>query len=88
MGLPLTHVGYEITFRFNRRRSNTHEMLFYRLAQQAIAATPAPYSSIIYGKSPLRASRGYPICGIWFALRADSARLLEDTVFFERCHNI
>jgi transposase-like protein len=32
----------ECTFRFNRRRSNTRGLLFYRLAQQAVAAAPSP----------------------------------------------
>jgi carotenoid cleavage dioxygenase-like enzyme len=42
----------EFTFRFNRRRSNVRGLLFYRLAQQAVAVGPSPYSSIIHGKSP------------------------------------
>ena len=37
-----------------RRRLNVRELLFYRLAQQAIAVGPAPYSSIIYGKLSVR----------------------------------
>lgn len=45
----------EFTFRFNRRRSNARGLLFYRLAQQAVAVDPAPYSSILYGKPPVRA---------------------------------
>jgi hypothetical protein len=48
------HLDYyldEFTFRFNRRRSNTRGLLFYRLAQQAVAVGPAPYNSIIYSKS-------------------------------------
>jgi len=45
----------EFTFRFNRRRSNTRGLLFYRLAQQAVADATAPYRSIISGKSPTRA---------------------------------
>jgi len=57
-GVQHQHLDYyldEFTFRFNRRRSNTRGLLFYRLAQQAVAIGPAPYSSIIYGKLPGRA---------------------------------
>ena len=57
-GVQHQHLEYdldEFTFRFNRRRSNTRGLLFYRLAQQAVAAAPAPYRSIISGKSPTRA---------------------------------
>jgi transposase-like protein len=39
----------EFTFRFNRRRSNARGLLFHRLAQQAVAVGPAPYSSIVSG---------------------------------------
>ena len=41
----------EFTFRFNRRRSKARGLLFHRLAQQAVVVSPAPYSSIIHGKS-------------------------------------
>jgi transposase-like protein len=57
-GVQHQHLDYyldEFTFRFNRRRSNTRGLLFYRLAQQAVAVGPAPYSSIIHGKSAWRA---------------------------------
>ena len=57
-GVQHQHLEYyldEFTFRFNRRRSNTRGLLFYRLAQQAVAAAPAPYRSIISGKSPTHA---------------------------------
>ena len=37
----------EFTFRFNRRRSQARGLLFHRLAQQAVAVTPAPYHRII-----------------------------------------
>lgn len=30
-------------FHFNHRRSNTRGLLFYRLAQQAVAIGPAPF---------------------------------------------
>jgi transposase-like protein len=53
-GVQAQHLDYyldEFTFRFNRRRSNARGLLFYRLAQQAVATNPVPYSSIIHGKS-------------------------------------
>jgi transposase-like protein len=37
----------EFTFRFNRRRSQHRGLLFYRLAQQAVAVAPAPYRSLV-----------------------------------------
>ena len=49
-GIQQQHLDYyldEFTFRFNRRRSNARGLLFHRLAQQAIAVDPAPYSSIV-----------------------------------------
>ena len=57
-GVQQQHLDYyldEFTFRFNRRRSNARGLLFYRLAQQAVAVGLAPYSSIIYGKPRVRA---------------------------------
>lgn len=57
-GVQQQHLDYyldEFTFRFNRRRSNARGLLFYRLAQQAVAVGPAPYRAIIYGKSSTRA---------------------------------
>jgi transposase-like protein len=57
-GVQHQHLDYyldECTVRFNRRRSHTRGRLFYRLAQQAVAAAPSPYSSIIYRKPPVRA---------------------------------
>lgn len=57
-GVQHQHLDYyrdESTFRFNRRRSNTRGLLFYRLAQQAVAVGPARYSSIIHGKPAGRA---------------------------------
>lgn len=43
--------GYldEFTFRFNRRSSASRGKLFYRLMQNAVAATPRPYKKIIKG---------------------------------------
>ena len=37
----------EFTFRFNRRTSQHRGKLFYRLLQQAVAVSPAPYDAII-----------------------------------------
>ena len=37
----------EFTFRFNRRNSASHNKLFFRLAQQALAAEPATYDAIV-----------------------------------------
>jgi hypothetical protein len=54
----------EFTFRFNRRRSSARGLLSHRLAQQAVAIGPAPYSKIINdrGSSPKkRVQRGYPV---------------------------
>ena len=51
-GVQQQHLDYyldEFTFRFNRRRSNARGLLFHRLAQQAVAVSPAPYSSIVSG---------------------------------------
>lgn len=39
----------EFVFRFNRRTSRSRGLLFHRLAQQAVATTPNPRSSIIRG---------------------------------------
>lgn len=44
------HVDYyldEFTFRFNRRSSKARGLLFYRLAQQALATDPAPYHTLV-----------------------------------------
>ena len=49
------HLDYyldEFTFRFNRRRSRSRGMLFYRLAQQAVAVDPIPYDRIVHPISP------------------------------------
>mgnify|MGYP001589066953 FL=1 len=50
------HLDYyldEFTFRFNRRRSRSRGMLFFRLAQQAVAVDPAPYESLVrYARIP------------------------------------
>ena len=44
------HLDYyldEFTFRFNRRNSASRGKLFFRLAQQAVAAEPVPYDAIV-----------------------------------------
>lgn len=49
------HLDYyldEYTFRYNRRRSGARGMLFYRLLQQSAQVDPAPYRSLVGGKSP------------------------------------
>ena len=54
-GTQRQHLDYyldEFTFRFNRRRSHARGLLFHRLAQQAVAISPAPYKSIIGGSLP------------------------------------
>ncbi len=56
-GIQRQHLDYyldEFSFRFNRRRSSARGLLFHRLAQQAAAIGPAPYSTIIndIGSSP------------------------------------
>jgi hypothetical protein len=40
----------EFTFRFNRRSSRSRGLLFYRLLEQAVIASPAPYRFIVGGK--------------------------------------
>ena len=55
-GVTHEHLDYyldEFTFRFNRRRSRSRGMLFFRLAQQAVAVDPAPYESLVkYARFP------------------------------------
>jgi transposase-like protein len=58
------HLAYyldEFTFRFNRRRSKSRGMLFYRLAQQAMATDPAPYLTIVQQASNRRRKRPQPV---------------------------
>lgn len=48
-GVQLQHLDDyldEFTFRFNRRRSRSRGLLFYRLVQQVLAIGPAPYQII------------------------------------------
>lgn len=40
----------EFTFRFNRRKSASRGKLFYRLAQQAVQVSPAPFDSLAHHK--------------------------------------
>ena len=40
----------EFTFRFNRRRSKSRGLLFYRLLQQAVQLEPVPYKKLVGGK--------------------------------------
>jgi transposase-like protein len=50
------HVDYyldEFTFRFNRRTSKARGLLFYRLAQQAVATRPAPYHALVGGRQQI-----------------------------------
>jgi transposase-like protein len=44
------HLDYyldEFTFRFNRRTARHRGLLFYRLAQQAVAVDPVPYAALV-----------------------------------------
>ena len=53
------HLDYyldEFTFRFNRRTSASRGKLFYRLAQQAVQVSPAPFDSLIRPQSLARIS--------------------------------
>ncbi len=46
------HLDYyldEFTFRFNRRKSGSRGMLFYRLMQQAVVTTSTPYRQLVDG---------------------------------------
>ena len=58
--LPGTHQGAarpdqmdryldEFSFRFNRRSSRSRGLLFYRLLEQAVVTSPAPYRFIVGG---------------------------------------
>jgi len=49
-GVQHAHLDYyldEFTFRFNRRGSRARGLLFYRLAQQAVATDPVPYRRLV-----------------------------------------
>jgi hypothetical protein len=48
------HMDYyldEYTFRFNRRKSGSRGMLFYRLVEQAVGVDPVTYNDIIERRS-------------------------------------
>ena len=50
-----THLDYyldEFTFRFNRRRSRSRGLLFYRLIEQALAIGPVRGYALVGGTSP------------------------------------
>jgi ISXO2-like transposase domain len=42
----------EFTFRFNRRNSRRRGLLFYRLLEQAVAADPITYRSLVVNPTP------------------------------------
>lgn len=44
----------EFTFRFNRRASRRRGMLFYRLLEQAVAASPITYRNLVMNPKPKR----------------------------------
>ena len=64
--VTVAHLDYyldEFTFRFNRRSSQHRGKLFYRLAQQAVAVDPAPYTSLVKNvrtRRPAQRRRGHP----------------------------
>ena len=43
----LDHYLDEFVFRFNRRKSSSRGMLFYRLLEQAIITTPVTYKQLV-----------------------------------------
>lgn len=45
----LPHYLDEFTFRFNRRTSRSRGLLFFRLAQQAVAVEPIPFNRLVGG---------------------------------------
>jgi hypothetical protein len=50
-----SHLDYyldEFTFRFNRRRSNSRGLLFYRLIEQALAIGPVCGRELVGGTTP------------------------------------
>ena len=51
------HLDYyldEFTFRFNRRRSRSRGLLFYRLLQQAVNVDPVPYNRLVRGGAAVK----------------------------------
>src|SRR5271169_1170563 len=60
------HLDYyldEFTFRFNRRNSRHRGKLFFRLVQQAVAAEPTTYKSIV-GTAQASDSRNHNLLGL------------------------
>ncbi|WP_223823930.1 IS1595 family transposase [Candidatus Enterovibrio escicola] len=45
----LDHYLYEYTFRFNRRKSRSRGLLFYRLLESALETNPVTYKDILQG---------------------------------------
>ena len=43
----LDHYLDEFVFRFNRRKSSSRGMLFYRLLEQAVVTTPVTYKHVV-----------------------------------------
>lgn len=60
----------EFTFRFNRRNSRARGLLFYRLLQQSVEATPRTYRSLI--ASPGRDRRKMPVPPLDKSVHPDS----------------
>jgi hypothetical protein len=56
----------EFVFRFNRRRSRSRGLVFYRLLELAVGHDPVRYRDIVAGKRPRKipptppAARGHP----------------------------
>jgi hypothetical protein len=56
----------EFVFRFNRRRSRSRGLVFYRVLELAIGHAPVRYHNIVAGKRPRKipptppATRGHP----------------------------
>ena len=50
----------EFTFRFNRRRSRSRGLLFYRLLAQAVTARPRSYRSLVVGHPSRRLTTPEP----------------------------
>jgi hypothetical protein len=62
-GVKPGHLGAyldEFTFRFNRRRSRARGMLFYRLLEGAIEASPRTYRSLVVGPGSWRRTMPVP----------------------------
>jgi transposase-like protein len=61
------HLDYyldEFTFRFNRRRSRSRGKLFFRLAQQAVAADPVTRHQIVHPEIEESSGKTQPL-GVW-----------------------